>query len=252
MGRDGFENEDLMLISLNNKKFSELNKNLQQMVIDMTENTVHPNTLIKAYKKGGADKTDLVVEINNEIFNISIKKGKANSVHQEKVEDFINFLEDEFNITSDLANDIRFFIWCDGTYDGTGEVSDRMSAPKFRKKYPDITNNLRQFFHIHKRELIERFLIKGPKTNNIPDFIYYGTPNEGILINSISALNWLSDDKNEKTRATVPVGGLTFQTWNPVINGNPKREHCRGQIQLKWHSIKDDLPIIKKEANNEK
>ena len=56
MGNDGFKNENLMLESLNNKKFSELNDNLQQMIVYMADNAILPNTLIKAYKIGGKEK----------------------------------------------------------------------------------------------------------------------------------------------------------------------------------------------------
>lgn len=248
MSQDGFENETLILEALNQKRFSELNNNFQQVIIEMTENTVFPDTLIKAYKKGGTDKTDLVVEIENKKFNISIKKGTGNSVHQEKVEDFIEFLKDEINISDHLANDIRFFIWTDGTYDGTGKISDRMRASEFKKKYPEIIHNLRQFFHNNKRMLIERFIIKGPKTNFLPDFIYYGTPEKGTIMRSNDILDWLCDDKNESTQATIPVGKLTFQTWNPNISGNPKMENRRGQIQLKWSSVGEDLIQIRKEV----
>lgn len=252
MGKDGFDNETLILEELDNKKFSQLNTNLQQMVVEMTENTVLPHTLIKAYKKGGINKTDLVVEIENQTFNVSIKKGTGNSVHQEKVEEFIDFLENEFNITEDLAKDIRCFIWGDGTYDGTGDVSNRLSATEFKEKYPQSIENMKKFFYTHKRDLIERFVIKGPKSNSNPDFIYYGTPNKGIIVKSVDVLNWLADDKNEKTMSPLPIGRLTFQAWNRNINGGNKSESKRGVIQLKWSSVGKDLPIIHKEAKNEK
>lgn len=248
MGQDGFDNENLMLKSLNNKKFSEINNNLQQIIVEMTGSAVSQNTLINAHKKGGVNKTDLVVEIEGQKFNISIKKGTGNSVHQEKVEEFILFLKREFNITENLANDIRFFIWGDGTFDGTGNISDRLSAAEFKKKYPQIVENIKKFFYIHKRTLIERFVIKGSKSNSNPDFMYYGTPDKGIIVKSEDILNWLSDDKNEKTGSPIPIGRLTFQAWNRNINGGSKSENKRGVIQLKWSSVGKDLSIIHKEA----
>lgn len=248
MGQDGFDNETLMLEALDNKKFSELNTNLQQMIVDMTENTVLSNTLIKSYKKGGVNKTDLVIEVEGKKFNISIKKGGGNSVHQEDVEEFIDFLKEEFNINENFANDIRFFIWGDGTFDGTGNISDRLRASELKEKYPQIVNNMKKFFYLHKRDLIERFVIKGPKSSSSPDFLYYGTPDKGIIVKSEDVLNWLSDDKNEKTRSPLPIGGLTFQAWNRNINGGNKSENKRGVIQLKWGSVGKDLPIIRKEV----
>ena len=251
MGKDGNENEDLLLQALDNKKFSELNDNLQQMIVDMTENPVLPNTLINAEKKGGQEKTDLVVVIENQKFNISIKKGGGNSVHQEKVELFIDSLKKEgFDITEDLANELRFFSWCDGTYDGSGKVSDRVGAREFPKRYPEITDHLREFCKDNKRRLIERFIIKGRNSNVTPDFLYYGTPDEGVIMKTKDILDWLCEDGRESTTAAVPVGKLTMQMWNPVLNGNPNTENKRGTIQLKWGSVGKDLIEIRKEINN--
>lgn len=247
MGQDGFENENLMLEALNNKKFSELNDNLKEMVTEIDKN-ISPNTILKAHKKAGVNKTDLIIEVNGLDYNISIKKGTGNSVHQEKVEEFIDFLGEKYFISEELANDIRFFIWGDGTLDGTGDVSDRLSATQLKNKYPLIIRNLKKFFYIHKRDLIERFVIKGSKSNSSPDFLYYGTPEKGIIVKSKHVLDWLADDENEKSSSPIPIGRLTFQAWNRNINGGDKSENKRGVIQLKWSSVGKDLPIIYEEA----
>ena len=42
----------------------------------------------------------------------------------------------------------------------------------------------------------------------------------------------------------ISVGILTFQAWNRNINGGNKSEHKRGQIQLKWGGLKDDIKKI--------
>ena len=244
MGKDGFENETLIHDSLNNKQYHELNKNLQKMIDFIYEKKITPTTLIKAYKIGGINKTDLVIEINNKKYNISIKKGTGNSVHQEKVEDFINFLDENYKIEENLKNDIRFFIWGDGTLNGTGDIKNRLSASQLKKMYPEIVQNIKKFFYIHKRDLIERFLIKGAKSESSPDFMYYGTPEKGTIIKASEALDWLSNDENEKDKSPIPIGRLTFQAWNRNINGGLKSENKRGVIQLKWSSIGKDLKII--------
>ena len=41
--------------------------------------------------------------------------------------------------------------------------------------------------------------------------------------------------------ATISVGKLSFQAWNVVKNGNPNTEKRRGQIQLKWGGLKNDI-----------
>ena len=237
----GKRNETLIVQALNNKKFSELNANLQQMIHAMGENSVLPDTLIKAEKIKGNHKADIFVEINNQKYNISIKCGGSNSVHQEKVEDFISFLESEYNMDDKLKNEIRFFIWGDGTLNGTGEISNRMDANELKQKFPDVISHLKDFFHENKEQLIERFLINGAVSESIPDFIYYGTSEEGIIANAQDMFIWLCDDRNEKTKPTIPVGRFNFQAWNRNINGGDKSEHKRGVIQLKWSPIKSDI-----------
>lgn len=251
MGKDGFDNETLLMNALANKKYSELNDNLKKTVTYISEKPIDDNEIINAYKIGGVNKTDLVIEFNSTPYNLSIKKGTGNSVHQEKVEDFISFLKEEYNIPDDLKNDILFFIWGDGTLDGTGEVSDRLSAIQFKNKYPDKIENIRKFFHEHKRELIERFLIKGLRSDSSPDYMYYGTPEEGTIVNANDALDWLSDDANEKTGTPLPIGRLTFQAWNRNINGGDKSEKKRGVIQLKWASVGQDLKTISERRKND-
>lgn len=251
MGKDGFDNETLLMNALANKKYSELNDNLKKTVTYISEKPIDDNEIINAYKIGGVNKTDLVIEFNSTPYNLSIKKGTDNSVHQEKVEDFISFLKEEYNIPDDLKNDILFFIWGDGTLDGTGEVSDRLSAIQFKNKYPDKIENIRKFFHEHKRELIERFLIKGLRSDSSPDYMYYGTPEEGTIVNANDALDWLSDDANEKTGTPLPIGRLTFQAWNRNINGGDKSEKKRGVIQLKWASVGQDLKTISERRKND-
>lgn len=252
MGQDGFDNETLLMEALNNKRYNELNQNLKDAITFISEKPINDNTLIQAYKVGGVNKTDLVIEFNSEHYNLSIKKGTGNSVHQEKVDDFILFLQKEYGISNELNEDILYFIWGDGTLDGTGAVADRLSAAQFKRKYPEKVENIKNFFHEHKKELIKRFLIKGLKSESSPDYMYYGTPEEGIVVNANDALEWLSDDANEKTGTPLPIGRLTFQAWNRNINGGNKSEKKRGVIQLKWGSVGQDLKTIAESGKNEK
>ena len=252
MGKDGFDNETVLRDALANKRYSELNDNLKKTLTYISENPIDENEIIKAYKLGGLNKTDLIIEFNSTTYNLSIKKGSGNSIHQEKVEEFILFLKDEYDISDDLKNDILYFVWGDGTLDGTGAVSDRLSAPQFKSKYPEKIENIKKFFHENKKELIERFLIKGKTSNSSPDYMYYGTPEEGIIVNANDALEWLSDDANEKSGTPLPIGRLTFQAWNRNINGGNKSEKKRGVIQLKWGSVGQDLKTISESRKNDK
>lgn len=248
MGQEGFENEKLLIKALNNKKFNELTNNLKNMINTLTNNQINENDLIQVIPIAGTNKADISVVINNNEYNISVKMGSNNSVHQEPLEEFISFLESEYNIDDNLKNDIRFFIWGDGTLDGKGEISSRMKVSQLKQKYPEKLNNIKSFFHNNKTELITRFLMYGSKSDIPAEFIYHGTVDEGTIVKLTDAINWLSNDENEKTRANVPVGGLSFQAWNRNIENN-KPERYRGVVQIKWTSLNTDIKKIA-EVNN--
>lgn len=240
---DGFTNETNILNALNNTYFKDLNNNLKE-VIRYLDDTIDDNEIIHCFKKAGINKTDLVITFNNNEYNLSVKKGSGNSVHQEKVEDFIVYLENNFKINVDLSNSIRFFIWGDGTLDGTGEFHNRLSANQIKKQYPQCIMKLNSFFNDHKKVLIERFLFYGSKSEVNPHYIYYGTVNRGIIVSSKDILDWLINDE-DLSNNSVKIGKLTFQAWNRNLNGGNKSENKRGVIQIKWGSIKDDLIKIR-------
>ena len=242
MSQQGFANEDLILNYLNSKKFKSINKNWQKFLKEIFPEVQDDDTVLCS-KKGGINKSDLIITINGISKNISIKIGTGNSVHQEPIEEFITFLKGAYNINEDLANDLRFFIWGDGTFDGKGKIKQRLSAPEFTEKYPEIIERIRIFFKEHKEDLIKRFVIAGPKSKVIPEYLYHGNKNKGVWRKTEKVIKWLCEDSNESNGA-IPVGRLTFQAWNRNINGGDKSEKKRGVIQLKWGTVGEDLKSI--------
>jgi len=241
MSQDGFLNEDEMLEELNNKKFKNINKNMQNFIEFACGERLKPNDLIECKKESGWNKSDLIIYVNdNRSFRVSIKKGKSNSVHQEPVEDFISYISKEFNADDDVKNAIRFFIWGDGTFDGSGSKRDRMGVLRIKASHPEIIRKIKSFFLKYKRGIIKRFLIEGLKSTCKPDFIYYGSKHRGLWAKIDDAINYLSKDENESNSA-APIGGLTFQAWNRGLNKNKKLEKRRGHVQAKWTNIKKDL-----------
>lgn len=242
MSKEGFTNEEEIIRYLNNKKLGALNPNWQNLIKSIFPNPKEED-IVFCSKKAGPNKSDIIIKIKNINKSISVKSGTGNSVHQEPVEEFITFLKQTYNISNQLADEIRFFIWGDGTLNGKGKIKDRLSAPEFSKKYPQIIKNISRFFKENKKDLIERFVITGSKSKSSPDYIYYGNYNKGVWKKAELVLSWLCNESNESNGA-VPVGKLTFQAWNRNINGGSKSEKKRGVIQLKWGSIGKDLKEI--------
>jgi len=240
MSFSGFDNEDRIIEVLNGKTFQTLNENLQQLIKYSFKNY---NGLIKATKQAGQNKSDLKISIGDESHTYSIKKGTGNSIHQEPIEPFLEFLE-EFGITDNIKDNLRLFIWGDVTLDGSGDVRDRLSAPQFKKQYPQVIESIQNFFDAIREPLIRRFLIEGVKSNSSAEFIYYGTVENGVCCESEKMVKWIA---NNPSKGAISIGKLTFQAWNRNINGGNKSEQKRGVIQLKWGSIKDDIKVIANE-----
>ncbi|AYF54541.1 hypothetical protein DFH04_07395 [Clostridium novyi] len=238
--RSGFQNEDDLMYAINNKSFCELNLNLQSFIYNIYP-CVKDSDIITCKKIAGQNKCDLQIKINGQGYRISVKKGSGNSVHQEPVESFIYYLKCEFNLSDSLANDIRFFIWGDGTLNGTGTKKNRLNVDQLKKQYPKMIQQIRNFFELNKEPLIKRFLLTGACGDAI-DFIYYGNENNGLWASRDEFIKVVLDNP-PNNRTAIPVGRLSFQAWNRAINGT-KSENKRGVIQLKWASLQKDLQYI--------
>ncbi len=154
MSFSGFENENKIIEALNGKEFNELNSNLQQLIKD-SFSSYHGN--IEAIKQAGQNKSDLKIIIGNESHTYSIKKGTGNSIHQEPIEPFLEFLAQNYGIDEEIKDNLRLFIWGDNTLDGKGNISDRLSAPQFKKAYPQIIDAIQNAFNHIKTSLIKIF-----------------------------------------------------------------------------------------------
>jgi len=246
LSKEGFDNETRIMAYLNCKKYSELNNNMKAFIKDLAGERIGDKDTICCCKKGGAKKGDIGVLIKEKVYNVSIKSGSGNSVHQEPVEDFIKFLKSDYSITQSLANDIRLFIWGDGTTDGSGEKGSRVGRQKLKTNYAVQIKNLNKFFSENRKELIRRFVVSGKTRGSDIDYLYYGKIDSGFWASSSKVVEWLSNDQAARRNA-VSVGRLTFQAWNRNVNGGDKSEHKRGQIQLKWGAVGKDLEKIMKE-----
>lgn len=232
----GFKNEDDLLLSLNNKMFKDLDSNLKSLILFIHK--TQPHSIINCFKIGGEFKTDLTVMADNKQYNLSIKKGTGNSVHQEKVDDFIEYLGKNFEPNNNVFDNIKHFIWGDGTINGKGEIANRLSASQYSKIFPEKIASIQRYFDKHKDNLIRRFVIDGVSSKHTVDFLYYGSSELGKCVSSNDLLSFLN---KSNSKGAISVGKLTFQAWNRNINGGVKSEHKRGQIQLKWGSLKEDI-----------
>jgi len=235
---NGFDNEKQIINTLNTVAFENLSTDLKNVLIKINNGNI-PKSL-SSEKFGGTDKTDLSLTIDNKQYFISVKKGTGNSVHQEPIEDFIVFLKTNFEDDTTVFNDLRHFIWGDGTLDGKGDIANRISASKYKKTFPLKVKNIQDYFEKHKKDLLVRFIITGAISNNKADYLFYGDINDCYVVSDDDMINFALN----VNKRPISIGVLTFQAWNRNINGGDKSEKKRGQIQLKWGGLKEDIKQI--------
>jgi len=236
----GFKNEQKIIKYLQNKCFSKLNNNFKNIIKNSFSNY---EGIIHCKAEAGVNKSDIKITIGKESHTYSIKSGKGNSVHQESVESFINFLKKEHQLTVSIEEYLLRFIWADGTIDGSGEIKNRISSKKFKKRNPHIIDKIQKYFDNIKEPLIRRFIIEGVVSKSSAEFIYYGTEKKGTCCKSEKVLQWMV---KHDSRATLHIGKLSFQAWNRNLKGKKKAEKKRGVIQLKWGGLKKDIKKIAK------
>lgn len=253
----GNKNELSIVQALENKAFSVLNNNLKEFIKYVAKDNdfdVSSNTKINAkYEPNTKLKQDFYLYIDDKEYYISLKMGSGNSVHQEKCSDFVKYIKDNLFASEEVCNNFLFFLWADGTLDGTGSTTkdkdgnivSRFTSKEFREKYPEKFKILQVFLDKNQRKLIERFLFVG-RHNSRVDYVYHGNLLNGFWTSSKEIIEY--NIKNSSGKG-LHVGKLSLQAWNVSKKGNT--EHKRGQLQVKYSQMQNDFfSLMKKNITN--
>ena len=250
---NGFQLENILVDELNNNFYSNLNQNLKNLISNIFDNDDFLNHQIYSQKYGLGSKPDIFIEINGVKKNLSLKKGSGNSIHQEPLELFIKHLEETIELPSQIKDDLRLYIWGDGSLEGSGNLNHnkRYSSNEFASVFPETIERLRNFFSPGPalENLIKRFAITGVSTSENVDFIVH-TKNNYIencaFISSDKFIKYANSNtyKNytQNYRQALPLGiALSLQAWNRNISYKPDKENRRGHIQLKITKVGDEI-----------
>ena len=239
----GFRNENDLISALNEKKIYELNENLKNL-IKFLYGTVDENSTIYANNGKKGQKPDVIININNKIKKMSVKIGAGNSVHQENIDIFIDFLRSE-NISNKIIEELLKFHWGDGTLDGTGTI--RVSGTSYKNNHVDEINSINEEINRQPilKKAINRFLFQG-KSNDYEkiDVIYYGDAICGHWATTEEIESYILTRKFENS--SVHFGPLNYQVWNRCLNFNNRMENRRQVIQIKWSTLLKDILFIER------
>lgn len=236
--KNGFENEKEFVESIHNKKFNELNFNLQLFIEDLFGH-IENEKIIKCYQNEEKKKFDICIKIDGKEKLVSIKKGIKNSIHTEPVSIFFNFLKTN-HIPRNMFINLLKYHYADGTTNGTGK--NRISVNEYKLLHQNEINEINSFFNneLLLKKYIERFIIKGRNSNVGIDALLYGTPNDFLWIKTNDIYKILLKKKNIYS-SSIHFSSLTYQPLDRCLNNNPLYERRRFIIQIKWYNLCDDI-----------
>lgn len=218
----GFENEMEFVRTFNNKRVKNLD------FIESLFGIVSADSLIKCWKVSGYSKVDIRIKIENIIKNISIKKGVKGEVHVEHIDTFFEFLK-ELKVSEYSSNEIKKYLYADGTNNGTGEI--RQSVSEYKENNQEVIDKVNNELNEHKvlKESINRFIFKGRVSELEVDAIVYGIREDFLWATRDEILEFINIYKNLYSTA-LHFAFLTLQPWNRNLKRNSKYEHLRNYV----------------------
>ena len=177
----GLQNEHKFSCYLNGSKVKSLTPIFKDLIYTLYGKKINENARIKCKVDYNKKKYDLVININDCIKKISIKKGINNSVHVEGISSFIHFLIDS-GVSKENVIEYLNYHYADGTINGTGK--NRISCEEYKINNQDKIDKLNIALnneYILKRA-INRFILQGKNSNECIDAIIYGTVDDFMFI----------------------------------------------------------------------
>lgn len=235
---DGYNNEKEFVEYLNGKKIREVHPLFREL-IDYLYPNCNEESKIKSWRNRYFQKIDIFIKIDGITKGISIKKGSRNSVHTEKINDFIYFLI-ENKVSKKAVIEYLKYQYADGSINGKGKY--RKSIAEYKKENQEKIDYINKEFNRKDLVLkaIDKFVLCGNNSDHLIDAIVYGTINDFIWASKEDIkIIILSKIKNYST--AVHFGSLTCQSKNRCLNYNPFHEKDRFYIQIKWYNLFDEI-----------
>lgn len=234
----GKNNEYKFVQYLNGKTIQELNPMFYALIKKLYPTELETSR-IKCWLNHLNQKSDIFIKINGIMKGISIKKGMKNSVHVERISDFIHFLI-ENKLSREAVIEYLKYHYADGTTNGTGKK--RISAEEYKKSNQDRIDRINKEFNNEQIILkaIERFIIQGNNSQYYIAAIIYGEVDDFIWITREDIRNIILSKKDEYSTA-VHFGAMICQPKNRCLNYNYLYEKERFCVQIKWYSLFDNI-----------
>lgn len=233
----GIQNEHEFIEYLNHKKIKELNPMAYDFVVTLFPN-INDNDIIYAIPRLDKGKTDFVIRINETNKNISVKMGYSNSVHLERLDSFIDFLQ-KIKVDENTIKQFIKFHYADDTIDNSG--INRISSEEYKKRYQTEIDEINLVFNEKTilQKAIDHFLFNGRYHSNV-DALVHGTVNDFLWLTKEEIYKIMFTKKDDYTTG-VHFGILYCQPWSRNLQYKNSEEYKREYVQIKWYNILDNI-----------
>ena len=176
----GFNIEKDLLFNLNKKKYYELTPFLKD-TLKIIFPFITDEDIIYSRLLERTQKPDIYIKCRDQIKYISIKSGRTNSIHFEKINELTSFLASR-NISNETIETLLLFHYGDGTLNGTGET-----RLLFEDLFPILNKRIQKAnYELNQKEIVEelidRFIFHGIESKILSvDYILHGNQNYGVL-----------------------------------------------------------------------
>lgn len=237
----GYSNEKRFVEVFNDKFIYQLEEKYIKLLEDIYERKLDRNSYVICWKPVVNEKADIIIRVGSEKKRLSIKTGKNNSVHMEKLPSFINFLKDLG------CPDEAIVLYKDFHY-AVLEKGKRISSKEYQDLFPERLEMLNAVFNkeIDLIKVFDRFLFEG--LNCVIDFVdvlVYGSVDNYKLATRKVITEYLLNYKDEFL--APHFSALVLQPWARNLNNNEKHDYRREYVQVKWYRLEEVFDKIKKE-----
>lgn len=247
--------ERAIIRAIDGNRFEDIPSSVQQMLIQIDPSLSRRDDRFHARKASSGRlgrKADLVIECGgSHLANPSLKSGGGNSVHQENIHDFVEFLRglgvDELAIA-----ELYRFHWGDGTLDGTGPVDQRIDAREIRARFPETIKAIGAVFDQHQIAIVSRALT-GMGAGTPPSHLVY-TDNEQLLgLIAVPMADVISFNSPEQSDGDLLIGRLLFQNYGRCLQGQDLvSKKTRNDVQFKWPTLAQDVQRISRDRHEQR
>ena len=188
---------------------------------------------ISAYVNFERTKEDIWIKVGKVKKSISIKMGKCNTVHNEYIYNFTNFLEQE-KVPLKIINIMLDYFFADGTINGSGER--KLTFTDYKLKIKRKIRRVNKYFMRNEDlliKLINRFVIGNT------DILIHGTVDNFTYITKNETIKLLISMK-KKPSSTIHFSKLIF------ASKGRNNDIDKFIVQIKWYNLADDIAKIRK------